>query len=139
MLLIVAGVKLPGLEFNNQKVEAAYRKELVYGEDYLERAKPQDLQVFFNEIRKNYFKMYLNYVYFHMAINWYAQLDILFSLVILFPSIVTGVITLGILNQISHVFDKVRESFQYLINSWKIVIEIISIYKRLSLFESIID
>ncbi|MFW1801026.1 peptide antibiotic transporter SbmA [Acinetobacter nematophilus] len=139
MLLIVAGVKLPGLEFNNQKVEAAYRKELVYGEDYLERAKPQDLHVFFNEIRKNYFRMYLNYVYFHMAIHWYAQLDILFSLVILFPSIVAGVITLGVLNQISHVFDKVRESFQYLINSWKIVIEIISIYKRLSLFESIID
>lgn len=139
ILLIIVGIKLPGLEFNNQRVEAAYRKELVYGEDYLDRAKPQDLNIFFQEIRKNYFRMYFHYVYFHMVINWYAQLDILFSLVILFPSITTGVITLGMLNQISHVFDKVRESFQYLINSWKIVIEIISIYKRLSLFESIID
>ncbi len=27
------GIKLPGLEYNNQKVEAAFRKELVYGED----------------------------------------------------------------------------------------------------------
>jgi len=27
------GIKLPGLEYNNQKAEAAFRKELVYGED----------------------------------------------------------------------------------------------------------
>jgi ABC-type long-subunit fatty acid transport system fused permease/ATPase subunit len=27
------GIKLPELEYNNQKVEAAFRKELVYGED----------------------------------------------------------------------------------------------------------
>ena len=27
------GIKLPGLEYNNQVVEAAFRKELVYGED----------------------------------------------------------------------------------------------------------
>ena len=37
VLLMVVGNKLPGLQFNNQKVEAAYRKELVYGEDYEER------------------------------------------------------------------------------------------------------
>ena len=29
----LVGWKLPGLEYNNQKVEAAFRKELVYGED----------------------------------------------------------------------------------------------------------
>lgn len=29
----VVGYKLPGLEYNNQKVEAKFRKELVYGED----------------------------------------------------------------------------------------------------------
>ena len=28
-LLAAIGIKLPGLEFNNQKVEAAFRKELV--------------------------------------------------------------------------------------------------------------
>ncbi|HSW21087.1 MAG TPA: SbmA/BacA-like family transporter, partial [Ramlibacter sp.] len=32
VLLAVVGFKLPGLEFQNQRVEAAYRKELVYGE-----------------------------------------------------------------------------------------------------------
>ena len=33
VLMAVVGVKLPGLEFQNQRVEAAYRKELVHGED----------------------------------------------------------------------------------------------------------
>ena len=31
--LALIGIRLPGLEFHNQRVEAAYRKELVYGED----------------------------------------------------------------------------------------------------------
>ena len=34
------GIKLPGLNFNNQLVEAAYRKELVFGEDHPDRAQP---------------------------------------------------------------------------------------------------
>jgi len=33
LLVGLVGIKLPGLEFRNQRVEAAYRKELVYGED----------------------------------------------------------------------------------------------------------
>src|SRR5690606_33031595 len=47
VVLMVVGYKLPGLEFNNQKVEAAYRKELVYGEDYAERADPLTLKELF--------------------------------------------------------------------------------------------
>ena len=31
--LALIGIRLPGLEFHNQRVEAAYRKELVFGED----------------------------------------------------------------------------------------------------------
>ena len=33
VLMAAVGIKLPGLEFQNQRVEAAFRKELVYGED----------------------------------------------------------------------------------------------------------
>ena len=40
VVLAAVGVKLPGLEFNNQVVEAAYRKELVYAEDRPERLTP---------------------------------------------------------------------------------------------------
>ena len=38
----LVGIKLPGLEFRNQRVEAAYRKELVYGEDDAVPCRPAD-------------------------------------------------------------------------------------------------
>lgn len=139
VLLMVVGIKLPGLEFNNQKVEAAYRKELVYGEDHVDRAKPATLKELFSKVRLNYFRLYFHYAYFNLVSIWYIQLDILYSLVVLFPSIAAGTITLGLMTQIGNVFDKVRESFQYLISSWKTIIELLSIHKRLKAFESVLD
>ena len=139
LLLMIVGKKLPGLEFNNQKVEAAYRKELVYGEDYADRAQPITLKELFGRVRHNYFRLYFHYAYFNLVATWYRQLDILYSLVVLFPSIAAGKMTLGLITQIGNVFDKVRESFQYLIYSWKTIIELLSIYKRLKAFESTLD
>lgn len=139
IILMFVGQKLPGLQFNNQKVEAAYRKELVYGEDHPNRADPITLKELFSKVRLNYFRLYFHYAYFNLVAIWYKQLDVLYSLVVLFPAIASGKMTLGLINQISNIFDKVRESFQYLISSWKTIIELLSIYKRLKAFESILD
>lgn len=139
VILMLVGYKLPGLEFNNQKVEAAYRKELVYGEDYENRADPQTLKELFSKVRFNYFRLYFHYAYFNLVRIWYMQLDNLYGLFVLFPSIAAGAITLGLMMQISNVFGKVRESFQYLISSWPTIIELLSIYKRLKAFESTLD
>lgn len=138
VLLMVVGIKLPGLEFNNQKVEAALRKELVYGEDHDDRAQPEKLTSLYSDLRKNYFRLYFHYVYFNVVSNWYLQLDVLFGLIMLFPSISAGLITLGLINQISYVFGKIRESLQFLVSSWSTIIELLSIYKRLKAFESIL-
>ena len=51
-MLAAIGIKLPGLEFNNQKVEAAFRKELVFGEDHEDRAKPPTIVELFNNVRR---------------------------------------------------------------------------------------
>ena len=139
VVLMIVGQKLPGLQFNNQKVEAAYREELVYGEDHENRADPLTLKELFALVRVNYFRLYFHYAYFNLVAIWYKQLDVLYSLVVLFPAIAAGKMTLGLINQISNIFDKVRESFQYLISSWKTIIELLSIYKRLKAFESILD
>ena len=139
VVLMVVGAKLPGLEFNNQKVEAAYRKELVYGEDHAERADPVSLKELFSKVRLNYFRLYFHYAYFNLVRIWYMQLDNIYGLFVLFPSIAAGAITLGLMMQIANVFGKVRESFQYLIASWPTIIELLSIYKRLKAFESTLD
>ena len=139
VVLMVVGAKLPGLEFNNQKVEAAYRKELVYGEDHAERADPVSLKELFSKVRLNYFRLYFHYAYFNLVRIWYMQLDNIYGLFVLFPSIAAGAITLGLMMQIANVFGKVRESVQYLIASWPTIIELLSIYKRLKAFESTLD
>ncbi|TFB24794.1 peptide antibiotic transporter SbmA [Lelliottia nimipressuralis] len=138
-LLAIVGIKLPGLEFKNQRVEAAYRKELVYGEDDSTRAAPPTIKELFRNVRINYFRLYFHYMYFNIARIFYLQVDTVFGLFLLFPSIVAGTITLGLLTQITNVFDQVRNSFQYLINSWTTLVELMSIYKRLRSFERELD
>jgi peptide/bleomycin uptake transporter len=137
--LALIGMRLPGLEFHNQRVEAAYRKELVLGEDNPARAAPLKLVDLFAAVRENYFRVYLSYMYFNVGRILYLQTDNVFPYIVLAPTIVTGKITLGPLNQILNAFTQVRSSFQYLVNSWPRIVELISIYKRLRAFESRID
>lgn len=138
-LLAVVGIRLPGLSFRNQRVEAAYRKELVYGEDDETRAQPPTVRTLFANVRRNYFRLYFHYLYFNVARYLYLQADVVFGLIVLFPTIAAGAITLGLMHQITNVFDQVRGSFQYLVNSWTTLVELMSIYKRLRTFEQELD
>lgn len=138
-VLALVGIKLPGLQFNNQKVEAAFRKELVYGEDNTDRAEPLKLNELFNNVRKNYFRLYFHYMYFNVARSLYLQADNIFVFVLLVPTIAVGAITFGILQQILTAFGQVSNSFQYLVNSWTIIVELLSVRKRLKQFESVLD
>ncbi|MBN9032033.1 MAG: peptide transporter [Rhizobiales bacterium 63-7] len=138
-LLAIVGIKLPGLQFRNQRVEAAYRKELVYGEDHAERADPVTVKELFANVRRNYFRMYFHYLYFNVARYFYIQADGLFVTFMLVPTIVAGKITYGIYQQILTAFGQVSNSFQYLVNSWTTIIELLSIHKRLKAFEAAIE
>jgi peptide/bleomycin uptake transporter len=138
LLLAAVGIKLPGLEFRNQRVEAAYRKELVYGEDNAERAQPATLASLFQDVRTNYFRLYFHYMYFNVARSLYLQADNIFAYLILVPTIAAGKITFGILQQILTAFSQVSNSFQYLVNSWTTIVELLSVYKRLTAFEAAI-
>ncbi|MCH8106454.1 MAG: peptide antibiotic transporter SbmA [Proteobacteria bacterium] len=137
-LLALVGIKLPGLEFKNQRVEAAFRKELVYGEDDTSRAQPPTLKELFANVRKNYFRLYFNYMYFNIARMMYLQADNIFVYVLLIPTIAAGAITFGLLQQILTAFNQVSNSFQYLVNSWTTIVELLSVYKRLTSFEAAI-
>ncbi|WP_311029507.1 peptide antibiotic transporter SbmA [Mesorhizobium koreense] len=139
VLLAVVGVRLPGLEFRNQRVEAAYRKELVYGEDDADRARPPTVAELFANVRQNYFRLYFHYAYFNVARAFYLQADNIFAYVILVPTIAAGKITFGILQQILTAFGQVSSSFQYLVNSWPDIVTLISIYKRLRAFEATLE
>jgi len=139
LLLAFVGIKLPGLEFKNQRVEAAFRKELVYGEDDEARAQPPTVSQLFSNVRRNYFRLYFHYLYFNVARMFYLQADGIFTYVLLIPTIVAGTITFGILQQILTAFGQVSNSFQLVVNSWPTIVELLSIRKRLVAFEAAID
>ena len=136
IFLATVGIKLPGLEFKNQRVEAAYRKELVYGEDDESRAQPPTLSELFSNVRRNYFRLYFHYMYFNVARSFYLQADNIFAHLLLIPTIAVGAITFGLMQQILTAFSQVTNSFQYLVNSWPTIVELLSIYKRLQAFEA---
>lgn len=139
LAVMVAGIKLPGLQFRNQRVEAAYRKELVYGEDHEDRAQPGTTAELFDNVRKNYFRLYFHYIYFNVVRYTYLQADNIFSFIILGPSLVAHKITFGALNQISNAFGRVTGSLQFLLNSWSTIVELQSVHKRLRAFEATLE
>jgi len=136
VLLALVGIKLPGLYFNNQRVEAAFRKELVYGEDDTQRAEPLTLVELFGNVRKNYFRLYFHYAYFNIARYLYLQSDNVFAIVLLVPTFAVGKVTFGFFQQTASAFAQVSNSFQYLVNSWSTIVELMSIHKRLKAFEA---
>lgn len=81
----------------------------------------------------------MHYFYFNIAKWSYIQGMVIVPYVALAPTIVTGAITLGVVSQTSRAFGKVAESLQYVVRSWTQIVEVISVYKRLSEFESKIN
>ena len=135
VLLSLVGSKLPGIEYDIQKEEASYRKELVYGED--DETKADNVKIFhlFHNVQTIHYKSYLHYFYFNIAKWSYLQGMVIVPYVALAPTIVAGGITLGIVSQTVRAFGKVAESLQYIIRSWLKIVELISVWKRLHEFE----
>jgi len=138
VLLWGVGIKLPGLNFENQKVEAALRKELVYGEDDATRADPPTFRQLFANVQRNYFRLYFHYTYFNLARYAYLQVAAYVPLLTLSPSILAGTLTLGLYQQVQNAFGQVASSFQFFARAWTTIVELMSIYQRLKRFESFI-
>lgn len=138
LFMYAIGIRLPGLYFNNQRVEAAYRKVLVMGEERPDEASPPTLAQLFAAVRHNYFRLYWNYTYFNLGRIFYLQADNIFPYIILIPSLVAGKIALGPMQQILRAFGEVRSAFQFLINSWSTIVEMQSIYKRLRALDAVL-
>jgi len=134
------GWKLPGLEYNNQKVEAAFRKDLVLGEDdKTKHADPEALRGFFGRIRYNYQRLYLHYGYFDAWSTSYDQFMIIFPYLVMGPGLFTGLITLGVMVQVSNAFSRVHGGFALFLHNWTTITELRSIWKRLHEFENNLD
>ena len=136
----LVGIKLPGLEYNNQKVEAAFRKELVYGEDDRKNyAQAPSILQLFTGIKFNYHRLFLHYGYFDLWLIMYNQTMIIVPYLLMGPGLFTGAMTLGVLIQTSSAFREVQSSFSLFLQNWTRITELRSIHKRLMEFEEAIN
>ena len=130
------GIKLPKLEYNIQKSEAAFRKELVYAEeDKIRYASPASVLELFTGVKVSFYRLFLHYGYFNIWLISFSQFMVIVPYMIMGPGLFTGAITFGILIQVSNAFDQVRSSFSVFIDNWTTITELRSIYRRLKEFE----
>jgi len=131
------GAKLPGLEYNNQRVEAAFRKELVFGEDDKENySQPETILELFTGIKFNYQRLFNHYGYVDVWINSYDQFMVVLPYLLVGPGLFTKLITLGVVVQVSNAFQKVHEGFGVFLYQFTQITELRSIFKRLKEFEA---
>lgn len=136
----LVSIKLPGLEYNNQVVEAAYRKELVLGEeDRVNRAAPKTLRNLFVEIRYNYRRLFLHTAYFDLWRSWYGMIIAFLPSLLIAPNIFMGVATVGVLYAAENAFAKVYNGIAFIMYNWKDITKLRSIWKRLHEFEANLD
>ncbi len=133
------GIRLPGLEYDKQRTEAALRKDLVFAEDARERLSLPTAMSLFMGVRLNNFRLFNHYAYFNLWSAFYSQAMVVFPYLMMGPSLFAGLITLGVIQQVGNAFAKVNESFSYLIERWTDITELRSIHKRLSEFERALD
>jgi len=130
------GIKLPGLEYNNQKVEASFRKELVYGEDDRKNYVliPIILKLF-TGIKFNYHRLFMHYGYFDLWTILYRQVFVIVPFLIMGPGLFSAAYTLGIMMQTVNAFGEIKDSFNVFLYNWIQINKLRSIYKRLNEFE----
>ena len=135
VLLVVGHVlRLVNIEYDIQAREAAYRKILVHAEDE-DMIRPKTLNEVFDTVRKIHYTNYARYAIFNVARLACLQANVLVGYIVLAPAIVSGAITLGVMQQILRAFGRVEGSMMYLFKSWSTIIELLSVYKRLNEFE----
>ncbi|RYF41441.1 MAG: transporter, partial [Comamonadaceae bacterium] len=79
------------------------------------------------------------YLYFDVAKWSYIQFGVMVPYIALGPTLIAGVVTLGVMQQIVRAFGRVESAFQFLVLSWSTVVELLSVYKRLRAFERQIE
>jgi len=65
----------------------------------------------------------------------YRKLKVIAPYLIMGPGLFTGLITLGVMVQVSNAFSRVHGGFALFLHNWTTITELRSIYKRLSEFE----
>lgn len=118
------------LEYNNQKLEADLRYNLVHVRDGAQKT-PGFFSSMLTTISDNYNKIYRRQKNFNLWQKAYDQFSFLIPFMLLGSNYFSGLLTLGMLMQIKSTFARIRNSMAYLLDHYTELTEMIAISKRL--------
>ena len=108
LLSLLVGIRLVDLEYNNQVVEAAFRKELVYAEDGSAAHGAREVtRRLFAAVKENYFTLFRHLMYFELWTEFFNKAMDVVPVLLLCGYLYDGKITLGAFMEANAVFAKV--------------------------------
>ena len=133
----VVGRQLVSLDYNNQREEAAYRKELVYAEDGVDgRGSAETLRALFLRVRSNYRMLYRHLTYFEVWIRAFDRLMDAAPKLVTVPWLYSGDLTLGTYMQIKTAFEQVQGRMSTIAHRWTEINYLRSVARRLRELEA---
>ncbi|KAH7647999.1 sensitivity to microcin B17 [Cryptosporidium bovis] len=135
--LLIAGIKLPSIEYENQVLEASYRKRLIYSEST--SVSNEDLltiRKLFINVRENSFRMYKHIMFVDSisSVTRYFSYYLIDFLVI--PGYLDGNMGYGRFTGITEVVSHFLRILSYIRDQWSNLIELLSVKQRLDGFEA---
>lgn len=125
-------------EYNNQKLEADFRYNLVHVRDGAHKT-IGFFGTLLAPIVANYSNMYQRHKYFNMWQHSYNQLSFLIPFMLLSSNYFAGLMTLGMLMQIKSTFSRIRNSMAYVFDNYTQLTDILAISRRLVEFYTVIE
>lgn len=129
------GIKLPKLEYEKQKTEAIFRKNLVFGEEDRKSFSLFTAAKNFSDIEGNYFRLLSHTLYFDIWMGLFSSSMYHVPLMMMGFVAVEGAIDLSLIKRILDAFSKVNGSFSLLVYNWKRITHFRSVLIRLKEFE----
>ncbi len=131
-MLISAKIANPliQLEYDNQKLEAEFRYQLVHVRDGAER-NPSFFDNLLSSLTINYGQVYGKQKNFNLWQKAYDQFSFLIPFGLLGSNYFAGLLTLGMLMQIKSIFSRIRNSMAYILDHYTELTEMLAISKRL--------
>ncbi|KAJ1606897.1 putative transport protein [Cryptosporidium canis] len=134
--LLISGIKLPSIEYDNQVLEASYRKKLIYSEGV--SVADEDLltiRKLFIDVRNNSFQMYKHMMFVDSASTATIFFRRYFVGFFIIPSYFKGDIDFGTYTAAVTVLNNMLRILSYIRQEWSNLIELLSIKQRLDGFE----
>jgi peptide/bleomycin uptake transporter len=139
LISLLLGWKLPKLEYNNQVVEAKFRKQLVFSEDDFKARATDVLFPMFSAVKRNYYRLFNWYMGFGVWQTAFGLCVGNLALIVLAPAYFDQLITLGVLFQVLNAFGRVESSMGYFIDRWTTIVDFLSVIRRIREFNKALD